>query len=78
MINAMPRIEDRLNKLRAELFALGKVHEDMVAAKQKADQEFQEKNAKHQSRFLQLQGAINELEEIVKENDDGKRSPDTK
>jgi len=73
----MPRIEDRLNKLRAELFALGKFHEDMVAEKQKSDQEFNERNAQHQQKFLKLQGAIAELESIVNEKEEqsnGKRS----
>jgi DNA anti-recombination protein RmuC len=61
------QIELRIADLRAELQALNNGHDQMVAEKQKTDEEFQKRVTQNQNRFQQLIGAIAELENMMRE-----------
>ena len=60
-------IEQRIQNLKIELATLNTNHEAMVAAKNQADQEFQQSVLRNQARFQQLTGAIAELELMLRE-----------
>jgi hypothetical protein len=60
-------IKERIAKLKATLHELTTSHDAMVAKNQASNQEFQETVSRNQARFQQLNGAIVELEDLIKE-----------
>lgn len=71
------QIELRISQLRAELQALNNAHDKMVADKAAADQAFSQRVTQNQNRFQQLVGAIDELENMLRESqtDNGAATP---
>lgn len=68
-------IQDRIKGLSAELRALEATHNVMVQENQKVNEEFRQKVAQNQTRYANLQGAIEELKNLQKpegKNDDEK------
>jgi hypothetical protein len=70
------KLDERLAKLRAELLALNRSHDEAVALKQRQDEDFRQLAARNNTRFHQLNGAIAELEAIL--NDGKEDKPDGK
>jgi peptidoglycan hydrolase CwlO-like protein len=63
MIN-ITTIEERIKKYNVDLAILKQNHDQMVAAFQQHQKEFQDKVAANQNRYQQLTGAIAELEQL--------------
>jgi len=63
----MKTIEERINKLRAELQNLNNRHDAMVEENKRINQEFGQAVQQNQNRFQQLVGAIAELETMQNE-----------
>jgi uncharacterized protein involved in exopolysaccharide biosynthesis len=60
-------IDERIKELLLEKAVLQQTHEQMVAAFQQQQQEFQRRVAENQNRFQQIQGALAELEKLNSE-----------
>ena len=63
----MTSLEQRILKLKATLHDITKSHDEMVAEHNANVQKFQEAVTRNQTQFQQLRGAINELEEMQRE-----------
>lgn len=63
-------IEERIQALTLEQQALQTNHENMVKMNQQSNREFQEQVVKNQTRFAQIMGALNELNQLKETNNE--------